>query len=185
MHRPITRARNIDSILNDISWYLWDLIVRDTRKFWWCQICVFATRAKKILARTLTIPIREIFHFPHLPKLYSGFNVKWKCAVKCYKLALKIVLRSISLSILHDYIQEQFSQRHHTFVFYNFVIISFYSHTYLQFAQKGGILADYFKSRLLVQVLTINLHPQSYKKHSHLCTLFTLEYCVKIYFDIL
>ena len=53
MHRPITRAQNIDSVLNDISRYLRDLLVCDTRKFWWCQICVFATRAKKIMARTL------------------------------------------------------------------------------------------------------------------------------------
>ena len=47
MHGPITHARNIDSVLNDISRYLRDLLVCDTCKFWWCLICVFATRAKK------------------------------------------------------------------------------------------------------------------------------------------
>ena len=63
MHGPITHARNIDSVLNDISRYLRDLLVCDTCKFWWCLICVFATRAKKkILARTL-LSLRPFVHW--------------------------------------------------------------------------------------------------------------------------
>ena len=94
-HRPITRARNIDSVLNDISWYLRlrDLLVCDTRKFWWCQIC--DTRKQNPGENT-----DSVSHQPGLVRNCTSTSAKISQEVLLLLVLLLLVL-ALAAAVLH------------------------------------------------------------------------------------